>query len=75
MGDRERLAQRAREGRGADLGSGRTTRHQRDHDPCRAIRYYGDYADEIDAWIRGENAAEAERLEAALARERELLAR
>jgi nitrogenase molybdenum-iron protein alpha/beta subunit len=38
-----------------------------------AIRYYADYADEVDAWIAA-NDAEAERLEAALARERELLA-
>jgi nitrogenase molybdenum-iron protein alpha/beta subunit len=38
-----------------------------------AIRYYGEYAEEIDAWI-ATNDAEAERLEAALARERELLA-
>ncbi len=37
-----------------------------------AIRYYGDYPEEIDAWIAA-NDAEAERLEAALARERELL--
>ena len=37
-----------------------------------AIRYYSDYPGEIDAWIAA-NDAEAERLEAALARERELL--
>jgi hypothetical protein len=37
-----------------------------------AIRYYGEYPEEIDAWIAA-NDAEAERLEAALARERELL--
>lgn len=38
-----------------------------------AIRYYGEYPAEIDDWIAA-NDAEAERLEAALARERELLA-
>jgi nitrogenase molybdenum-iron protein alpha/beta subunit len=38
-----------------------------------AIRYYGEYPEEIDDWIEA-NDAEAERLEAALARERELLA-
>jgi len=38
-----------------------------------AIRYYGEYPDEIDDWIAA-NDAEAERLEAALAREGELLA-
>ena len=38
-----------------------------------AIRYYGEYPDEIDDWIAA-NEAEAERLETALARERELLA-
>ena len=38
-----------------------------------AIRYYGEYPEEIDHWIAA-NDAEAERLEAALARERELLA-
>lgn len=38
-----------------------------------AIRYYGEYPDEIEGWIAA-NDAEAERLEAALARERELLA-
>lgn len=38
-----------------------------------AIRYYGEYPEEIDSWIAA-NDAEAERLEAALARERELLA-
>lgn len=38
-----------------------------------AVRYYGEYPEEIDAWI-GANDAKAERLEAALARERELLA-
>ena len=38
-----------------------------------AIRYYGEYPEEIDAWIAA-NDAEAERLELALARERELLA-
>jgi dsDNA-specific endonuclease/ATPase MutS2 len=37
-----------------------------------AIRYYGEYPDEIDEWIAA-NDAEAERLEAALARERGLL--
>jgi hypothetical protein len=37
-----------------------------------AIRYYGEYPDEIDEWIAA-NDAEAERLEAALARERTLL--
>jgi nitrogenase molybdenum-iron protein alpha/beta subunit len=37
-----------------------------------AIRYYGEYPEEIDSWIAA-NDAEAERLEAALARERELL--
>lgn len=38
-----------------------------------AIRYYGEYPEEIDDWIAA-NDAEAERLEAALVRERELLA-
>ena len=38
-----------------------------------AIRYYSEYPDEIDSWIAA-NDAEAERLEAAFARERELLA-
>jgi hypothetical protein len=38
-----------------------------------AVRYYGEFSDEIDDWISA-NDAEAERLEAALARERELLA-
>jgi hypothetical protein len=38
-----------------------------------AIRYYGEYPEEVDAWIAA-NDAEAERLETALARERELLA-
>jgi hypothetical protein len=38
-----------------------------------AIRYYAEYPEEIDAWIAA-NEAEAEKLEAALARERELLA-
>ena len=38
-----------------------------------AIRYYGEYPVEIDEWIAA-NDAEAERLELALARERELLA-
>jgi hypothetical protein len=38
-----------------------------------AIRYYSEYPEEIDSWIAA-NDAEAERLEAALARERELLA-
>lgn len=38
-----------------------------------AIRYYGEYPAEIDDWIAA-NDAEAERLEAARARERELLA-
>jgi hypothetical protein len=38
-----------------------------------AIRYYGEYPEEIDSWIAA-NDAEAERLEAALARERDLLA-
>ena len=38
-----------------------------------AIRYYGEYPEEIDDWIAA-NDAEAEKLEAALARERELLA-
>jgi len=38
-----------------------------------AIRYYSEYPEEIDAWIAA-NDAEAERLEPALARERELLA-
>ncbi|MBA3246435.1 MAG: hypothetical protein H0T61_14855 [Actinobacteria bacterium] len=38
-----------------------------------AIRYYGEYPQEVDAWIAA-NDAEAERLEAALARERDLLA-
>lgn len=38
-----------------------------------AVCYYGEYPEEIDAWIAA-NDAEAERLEASLARERELLA-
>ncbi len=38
-----------------------------------AIRYYSEYPKEIDAWLAA-NDSEAERLEAALARERELLA-
>jgi hypothetical protein len=38
-----------------------------------AIRYYSEYPEEIDEWIAA-NDAEAERLQAALARERELLA-
>jgi uncharacterized protein (DUF433 family) len=38
-----------------------------------AIRYYSEYPEEIDAWIAA-NDAEAQRLEPALARERELLA-
>jgi hypothetical protein len=38
-----------------------------------AIRYYSEYPEEIDSWIAA-NEAEAERLEAAFARERELLA-
>lgn len=38
-----------------------------------AVRYYGDYPGEIDEWIAA-NEAEAERLVAALARERELFA-
>ena len=38
-----------------------------------AIRYYGEYPDEIDEWI-ATNDAEAEKLETALARERDLLA-
>jgi hypothetical protein len=38
-----------------------------------AFRYYGEFAEEIDDWIAA-NDAEAERLEAALARERKLLA-
>jgi len=38
-----------------------------------ATRYYGEYPQEIDDWIAA-NEAEAERLRAALARERELLA-
>lgn len=38
-----------------------------------AVRYYGEYPDEIDEWIAA-NDAEAARLEAALERERELLA-
>jgi hypothetical protein len=38
-----------------------------------AIRYYSEYPEEIDAWIAA-NDAEAERIEEALARERELLA-
>jgi len=38
-----------------------------------AIRYYGEYPEEVDDWIAA-NDAEAERLEAAFARERELLA-
>jgi hypothetical protein len=37
-----------------------------------ALRYYGEYPDEIDAWIAA-NDAEADRLEQALAREHELL--
>jgi hypothetical protein len=37
-----------------------------------AIRYYSEYPEEIDSWIAA-NDAEAERLEAAFARERELL--
>jgi hypothetical protein len=37
-----------------------------------AIRYYGEYPDKIDAWIAA-NDAEADRIEQALARERELL--
>lgn len=37
-----------------------------------AIRYYADFPEEIDDWIAA-NEAEAERLQAALARERELL--
>jgi hypothetical protein len=37
-----------------------------------ALRYYGEYPGEIDDWIEA-NDAEADRLEAALARERELL--
>jgi hypothetical protein len=37
-----------------------------------AVRYYGEYSEEIDAWVAA-NDAEAERLETALARERELL--
>lgn len=38
-----------------------------------AIRYYSEYPEEIDEWIAA-NDAEADRLEAAIARERELLA-
>jgi hypothetical protein len=38
-----------------------------------AIRYYSEYPDEIDDWIAS-NDAEADRLETALAHERELLA-
>ncbi len=38
-----------------------------------AIRYYGEYPEEIDSWIAS-NDEEADRLEAALAHERELLA-
>jgi hypothetical protein len=38
-----------------------------------AIRYYSEYPEEIDSWIAA-NDAEAQRLEAAFARERELLA-
>ena len=38
-----------------------------------AIRYYSEYPEEIDSWIAA-NDAEAERLEAAFARERDLLA-
>ena len=38
-----------------------------------AIRYYGEYPEEIDGWIAA-NDAEADRVEAALAHERELLA-
>ncbi len=38
-----------------------------------AIRYYGEYPQEVDDWIAA-NDAEAERLETALVRERELLA-
>jgi hypothetical protein len=37
-----------------------------------AIRYYSDFPEEIESWIAA-NDAEAERLEAALMRERELL--
>jgi hypothetical protein len=37
-----------------------------------AVRYYGEYPDEIDVWIAA-NEAEAENLERALERERELL--
>jgi hypothetical protein len=37
-----------------------------------AIRYYSEYSEEIDEWIAA-NDAEAEKLEATLARERELL--
>lgn len=37
-----------------------------------AIRYYGEYPDEVDAWMTA-NAADADILEAALERERELL--
>ena len=37
-----------------------------------AIRYYGEYPEEIDVWIAA-NDAEAESLAAALERERELL--
>jgi hypothetical protein len=37
-----------------------------------AVRYYGDYPEEIDAWITANESA-AETLEAALKRERELL--
>ena len=38
-----------------------------------AVRYYGEYPDEIDEWIAA-NDAEAASLESALERERELLA-
>ena len=38
-----------------------------------AVRYYGEYPDEIDAWIAA-NDAESAALESALERERELLA-
>jgi dsDNA-specific endonuclease/ATPase MutS2 len=38
-----------------------------------AIRYYGEYPEEIDSWIAS-NDEEADRLETALAHERELLA-
>ena len=39
---------------------------------CAAIRYYTEYATEIDAWIAA-NDVEADKLDAALERERELL--